>query len=175
MVFTLSRTKNGNDINGVKVGAATLSGGVYTATGSDAFNFTNIPAGSGYRITVTQGECTSASQNCGEPSGAPARYSANTTDKVHINFPAAEPSVLAYPNPYNDKIRFVVTAPESGQGSLDLFNVLGQKVRTVYQGNIIQGTQTFEVSIPQQQRSTLIYRMILNGRQASGKLINANQ
>ncbi|MGV3530198.1 MAG: hypothetical protein ACO1OO_14945 [Flavisolibacter sp.] len=152
-----------------------------TAISGQPVIFTGLQAGSNPSVTATgdngcesaAASCADAIESCSEPNAL--RMGGNTTDKVHITFPAKEPSVLAYPNPYNDKIRFVVTAPESGQGSLDLFNVLGQKVRNVYQGNIIQGTQTFEVSIPQQHRSTLIYRMILNGRQASGKLINANQ
>ncbi|MGE5520933.1 MAG: T9SS type A sorting domain-containing protein, partial [Candidatus Dadabacteria bacterium] len=92
-----------------------------------------------------------------------------------IVLPGAKPSVVAYPNPYNDKIRFIVITPEAGKGSLELYNLLGQKIRTVYQGSFNEGTQTFEISIPVQQRSTLIYIVSLNGRQVSGKLLNGTR
>lgn len=82
-------------------------------------------------------------------------------------------NVKAYPNPYTDKVKFVINSPESGQGSLEVFNVLGQKVKTVYQGHIISGTQAFELNVPEGFRSTLIYRLSVNGKQVTGKLISA--
>jgi hypothetical protein len=83
--------------------------------------------------------------------------------------------VKAFPNPFNDRIRFVVTAPESGQGSLEIFNTLGQKVKTVHQGLITEGTQTFDFNVPLAQRATLMYVLRLNGRQLTGKLLNSGK
>jgi hypothetical protein len=51
----------------VKVGNTTLAGGVYTATSGSDFSFNSIPAGSGYRITLTQSGCTSEAAACGSP------------------------------------------------------------------------------------------------------------
>lgn len=176
-VYTI-KDKNGNNISGVKVGSETLVAGVYTATSNSSFSFYNIPAGSGYRVTGTIGTCVSAPQSCGAPSGGSVINRVNTPDYVttqDIILPDSKPRILAYPNPYNDKIRFVITTPEAGKGSLELYNLLGQKIRTVYQGYFNEGTQTFEVSIPVQQRSTLIYIVSLNGRQVSGKLLNGSR
>jgi hypothetical protein len=178
VVYTI-KDKNGNDISGVKVGTTTLVGGVYTATSSTAFTFSNIAAGSGYKVTATIGSCVSAPQSCGSSSGGLLVLNKqNVTDNVstqQITFPDSKATVTAFPNPYNDRIRFIIMAPESGRGSLELFNLLGQKVKTVYQGAIKEGSQTFEVAIPLQQRSTFIYVMSLNGRQVSGKLVNGSR
>ncbi|MBA3675490.1 MAG: T9SS type A sorting domain-containing protein [Chitinophagaceae bacterium] len=70
-------------------------------------------------------------------------------------------------------MRFDINSPESSQGSLEVFNVLGQKVKTVYQGHFFSGTQLFELNVPEGIRSTLIYRLSVNGKQVTGKLMSA--
>jgi len=64
-------------------------------------------------------------------------------------------------------------SPEAGQISLEVFNVIGQKVKTVYLGHIVTGLQSFELNVPEGLRSTLIYRFTVNGKQFTGKLIYA--
>jgi hypothetical protein len=100
-----------------------------------------------------------------------------TEDQIitqYINIPD-DLTVNAHPNPYTSRIKFVVSSPEVGNGSLELYNMLGQKVRTVYQGRINLGLQVYEVSIPLTQRMSLIYVMKLNGRQVTGKLLNSRE
>ena len=82
--------------------------------------------------------------------------------------------VEAFPNPFNDKVRFVITSPEAGYGSLDVMNMLGQKVKTVFQGRLNAGTQNFEMSLPQSRFSTLFYILRMNGKQVTGKLVQRN-
>jgi hypothetical protein len=151
------------------------NGGAFTNTAQ--FTFT---AGAGYNITirnVNDHTCTTTASCIGEQetNQQGARITNQLIDRITsqpINIPASDPLVTAFPNPYNDKIRFIVNSPESGNGSLELFNMLGQKIRTVYQGRISQGTQMFEVLVPLHQRSSLIYVMRLNQKQVSGKLLN---
>jgi hypothetical protein len=81
--------------------------------------------------------------------------------------------VSAYPNPFTDKVRFVIESPVSGRGSLDVFNLLGQKVANVYQGQVFSGrSQIIEYNVPPLHRTTLIYRFTVGDHQVSGKLIN---
>jgi hypothetical protein len=61
---------------------------------------------------------------------------------------ASDVKVNAVPNPFSDKVKFVVTSPQSGYGTLEVMNMLGQKVKTVYQGHINAGEQSFEMSLP---------------------------
>ncbi|MBA2744864.1 MAG: hypothetical protein H0U44_01440 [Flavisolibacter sp.] len=148
---------------------------------SDEFTFT---AGGGYNLRVrriSDHSCT-ASATCVNSSGQVPSASLNTSAiqeqriiTQHITMPGDEPTVKAFPNPYNDRIRFVVSVPERGQGSLEVHNMLGQKVKTIHQGLFTAGTQTFELQVPNSQRSTLIYVLRLNGQQVTGKMLQSGE
>ena len=85
-------------------------------------------------------------------------------------------SVTAAPNPFTDKVRFTIESPVSGQGSLEVFNMLGQKVKTVYQGFIQAGRgQVMEYNVPALHQTNLIYRLQVGGKQVTGKLINVRK
>ena len=86
----------------------------------------------------------------------------------------APATVKAYPNPFNDKVKFAVNSPDAGNGSLEIYNLLGQKIKTVYQGRINAGNQVFEMSIPKKQQATLIYVFRVGSRQITGKLMQLN-
>jgi len=178
-VYTI-KDKDGASINGVKVGTTTLTNDQYTTTSTANFEFSNIPAGSGYQVSVSQNSCPSAaSSSCpvtgGNNHSPDAGIQENPVTIQRINIPASKIGVKAFPNPFNDKIRFVINVPESGKGSLEIFNTLGQKVKTVHQGLMAEGTQTFDFSVPMAQRSTLVYVLRLNGKQVTGKLLNSSK
>jgi hypothetical protein len=83
--------------------------------------------------------------------------------------------VLAKPNPFSDVIRFTVKASVPGKGTLEVFNTLGQKVKTVYDGMVQIGEQSFEYRVPVSGRQNLIYVFTLNGQRLTGKLLNIRQ
>jgi hypothetical protein len=83
--------------------------------------------------------------------------------------------VQAFPNPFRDQVRFEVNSPVSGKGSLDVYNSLGQKIKTVFQGNIIKGNQSFQLKLTQHQVSNLVYVLRVGGQQVSGKILQVNQ
>jgi len=119
--------KNGNAIAGVSPASP------HSATSN--FSFSNIPAGSGFKIigTSTDG-CPSTPNTCGTASALTNQQSSSLVTQKQES-----PKVLAAPNPFNDKIRFSFQSPVSGKGSLELYTLMGQKVATVYQGNVQQG------------------------------------
>ena len=81
-------------------------------------------------------------------------------------------TVSAYPNPYNDQVRFVIESSISGQGSLDVYNMLGQKLQTVYTGYIVAGKgQVVDYKVPVQNRENLVYILRVKDQQVTGKLI----
>jgi hypothetical protein len=82
------------------------------------------------------------------------------------------PTVKAVPNPYSNHIRFLVTTPVSGKGVLELYNMYGQKVANVYQGNFEKGrTQTFDYNVPPTQVTNMIYVLRIGHQKVTGKLI----
>lgn len=87
-----------------------------------------------------------------------------------------ELKVSALPNPYNDRVRFVIESPVSGRGNLSVFNMLGQKMQTVYEGHVNAGKgQVVEYSVPQHLRSNLIYVMQVGNYRVTGKLVRASK
>ncbi len=95
----------------------------------------------------------------------------NTVTKMQSIQKEEDLKVTAFPNPFTDRVRFVVNTLEAGTGSLEVHNMLGQKVKTVFQGRFNAGTQNFELQLPGNQQSTLIYVLKINGKQVSGKML----
>ncbi len=164
------KDKCGASITGVKVGGTTITNDSYTTSSTTSFDFTNIPAGKGYKITVTTGGCTSLPATCGTcAAAATITKSAPETYTVQLD---AEPTVTAAPNPFDDRVRFSLESAISGHGSLELYNILGQKIKTVFQGYFEQGKiQTIEYRVPRYEHSSLIYVFRVGNKKATGKLI----
>jgi hypothetical protein len=86
---------------------------------------------------------------------------------------AGELKVTSYPNPYNDQVRFVIQSSVSGRGSLEVYNMLGQKLQTVYQGYIFAGRgQVVNYAVPSMNRTNLIYVLRVRDQRVTGKLLN---
>jgi len=137
--------------------------------------------GKGYSVTITSNVttanpngCTSEAQECGTFGGvyqAVTKLGRLAEQEIVLN---SEPKtkVLAAPNPFNDRIRFTLKSNVTGQGSLELYNMLGQKVKTVFQGYVNAGqSQVIEYAVPVSHSSNLIYLFRVGGEKTSGKLI----
>ena len=178
------------------VGAVTKAG-----TGA-SLSFTGLLAGSNPSLSIENsvGGCTSASFSCTdaipsctssasrvfqqqqqEPDGTVEQVTIVTKEEPVVKSQAVNASeplvkgikVTAYPNPYNDKVRFVINTEQAGEANLELVNILGQKIATVYNGHLMAGSRSFEVTLPMQHRSTVIYILRLNGNQVTGKLLQS--
>lgn len=152
----------------------------------------SLAAGAGFSIRVrrigttcasTATDCsnyTTNTANCAQPSaGASCALSCGTTSlstakaspKVGMDV-ALQTSIRALPNPYSDKINFEIKPAESGLGSLELYNTLGQRVKTVFRGYVKAGqVQKIEYAVPGPQRSNLIYVFRVGSQKTTGKLI----
>ena len=146
--------------------------------------FNNVAAGSvtGIKVKSPAG-CISAAANC-SVSNCPALRSQTTSSTQNksgtslntlTDLNVSEPTVKAFPNPFGNKVKFVVTIPEAGNGSLELVNLLGQKVKTVFQGRMPAGANTFEINLPSMQSSQLIYMLRMGDKQITGKLLQLNK
>ncbi|MEO6329303.1 MAG: T9SS type A sorting domain-containing protein, partial [Ginsengibacter sp.] len=80
--------------------------------------------------------------------------------------------ISAYPNPFTDKVKFLIESPVSGKASLDIFNVMGQKLHTVYQGYLFAGQkQTIDYHVPSTYKGSLIYTLKVGDQHVNGKVI----
>jgi hypothetical protein len=159
------KDKNGAFIAGV------LPSSTVTPGTNVSFDFTNIPVGSGYQVTVSAAGCGSAASTCGT---ALVNQNVSTSETRTVST-GTTIGIKAYPNPFNNRVKFVVTAPEDGYGSLEVVNMLGQKINTIYNGHIVAGTQSFEMTAPSSQLSTLIYIFRMGDKQVTGKLLQLGQ
>jgi len=139
-------------------------------------DFTGLAAGSNPSIKVKNADgCVSAATSC---SSADPSCLSSTTLKTSItpeNITTSQTTVKAFPNPFSDKVRFELTSPVAGNGNLEVYNMMGQRVKTIYQGFISSGTQTFELNLPTRQVASLIYVLRIGDKKITGKLLQINQ
>ena len=88
--------------------------------------------------------------------------------------PVKEP--IVYPNPFTAKTNIQFTAAESGSTVVELFNVTGVKIRTLFSANVIQG-QTYNVVAGDARLPKGVYVYIIrNGKQRqTGRIIKLEQ
>ena len=87
---------------------------------------------------------------------------------------AATIDVKAYPNPFADKVSFSITSQISGKASLDIYNVLGQKVANVYEGHLFAGRRlSVDYNVPTISDGSLIYTLRVGDLTVTGKLVQA--
>jgi hypothetical protein len=147
----------------------------YTVAGTVIF--TGLTFGDGFSVTGTNNAsgCTSLANDCGNSnarqSSTPVTKSA-TLPVQAITLEEPLTKVTAAPNPFNNRIRFSLQSAVSGQGSLELYDMLGQKLKTVFQGYVQKGQiKTIEYSVPGAQHSNLIYLFKVGTQRKSGILI----
>ena len=84
--------------------------------------------------------------------------------------------VSAYPNPYTDVVKFTIESNISGQAQLEVVNMLGQKIASVYNGHIqANRSQVLEYRISTPAQENLIYIFRIGGKQVTGKLLKLNK
>ena len=94
------------------------------------------------------------------------------TTKVEIS---SYLKVKVSPNPYHDNVTFNIESNISGKAILEIFNLTGQKLNTVFEGNLSAGKgQNIQFSIPEQKRSNLIYRLRVGEKTTTGKILYMN-
>ena len=141
----------------------------------------------GLKVKNDNTGCISATTNCNsiqqcssnsfttcdpDPGLTTSRMRTDSYQTAEQQIVVEEPTkITAFPNPFSDRIKFVITSSITGKGSLDVYNILGQKVKTVYQGLIVAGSQTFQLNIPRQKLSNLIYVLRIGDKKISGKLL----
>jgi hypothetical protein len=82
-------------------------------------------------------------------------------------------TIVATPNPYNDEVRFIIQSNIAGPATLDVFNVLGQKLATVFRGTLPVGTTVVKYFVPGGQRINLVYALHFDNDKLTGKLLNS--
>jgi hypothetical protein len=140
--------------------------------------FNNLAAGSvtGIKVKRLSSGCISTAANCDASNcSSGARLITTTSTENQTQTLVGQTTVKAFPNPFSDNVKFVITASEGGNGSLEVFNLLGQKVKTVFQGHIVPGANTFQVNFPSMKSAQLFYVLRVGDKKVTGKLLQLNR
>jgi hypothetical protein len=77
-----------------------------------------------------------------------------------------------YPNPFTERLRFEFVSPESANARIDLFDMTGRMVKTIFEQPVESGINYEAEFIPTTNSSTFyIYRITLGNKINSGKVI----
>src|SRR6266498_703843 len=161
VTYTATQPLNSNPYSSSKPG----NGGDIT--------FTGLTFGDGFSVTASNDAsgCTSGTTTC-DGSSSLISTSQQSSGISTQSLKTELPKVLAAPNPFNDKIRFSFQSPVSGKGTLELYTLMGQKVKTVFEGFVQKGqVQTIDYSVPASQRTNLIYIFRIGNFKTSSMLI----
>jgi len=99
----------------------------------------------------------------------PATKAGRSSVAVEVK-PLKEP--IIYPNPFTTKANIQFTASESGSAVIELYNIAGTKIRTLFSANVVQG-EVYNTSFGDALLAGGVYvYTISNGKQKhTGKLI----
>jgi hypothetical protein len=82
--------------------------------------------------------------------------------------------VTTHPNPFTTKVTFRITSPVSGEATLAVYNVAGQRVGIVYQGWLDAGAvKDVEYNNPPKAHGILFYTLTQHDKSVRGKIIHA--
>ncbi len=76
-----------------------------------------------------------------------------------------------YPNPFNPTTQIAFTLPTSGMVSLEVYNVLGQKVRTLVDGPMPSGVHEVTFDATLMPSGVYFYRLVFGDRVESRKML----
>jgi hypothetical protein len=86
---------------------------------------------------------------------------------------ALSAELALYPNPANNTVNIAVTAENTSEASITVYDFLGQTVSTVYNGSIPAGTQTHTVDLSSYAEGVYFVTLTQNNQRTAQKLIIA--
>jgi len=76
-----------------------------------------------------------------------------------------------YPNPFNPVTEISLSLPQTSKITLDVFNLLGQKVTTIYEGKLEAGTHSFNWDGSSVASGVYLYRLMADDFVETKKMI----
>ena len=101
-------------------------------------------------------------------SGLNKRLGSNSKGSV---LKVSDLQISAYPNPFNPQTTFKITIPNIQFVTLEVYNMLGQKVQTLANGKLEAGEHNFQFNGTTLATGTYIYRLTANDKVQSGKIV----
>jgi hypothetical protein len=128
------------------------------------------------RYSLGYFDCAKTCSTLTQPCTAVIVSNKQSSDAAEVETAASKLAVSAFPNPFTDRVRFTIQSPRAGRATLEVYNMLGQKLAVPFEGQLNAGeTRNVDYTAPVNHRSSLIYLLRMNGEQLSGKLMGTKQ
>lgn len=80
--------------------------------------------------------------------------------------------LIVYPNPFKDRVYFILTSPKETNATLELYSMNGVKLKTLFSGRLEENQDySFEFSSCDSSSQLLFYKLSTDHEQKTGKLI----
>jgi hypothetical protein len=151
-------------------------------------DFTGIAAGAGYNILVKDANgcissapagCETTTQQRKKNQQVKEITQASEKQKIVRDMSATidtDPSidVKAYPNPFKHEVSLYITVHKAGNGLLEIYNMQGVKIKSIYQGYFNQGIHRYRIQVPEGNRQ-FVYLLNIEGEKLSGQLMQLSE
>ena len=85
-------------------------------------------------------------------------------------------NLKVYPNPFSDRVRFEFVSSEDANAQIDIYDMIGRKIKTVFEGPVESGVHYNAEFKPQTIVSGMyMYRMTLGDKVYIGKVVYDNK
>ncbi|PIO47053.1 MAG: hypothetical protein CMR00_12445 [[Chlorobium] sp. 445] len=95
----------------------------------------------------------------------------HTTELKEFTMPKAYSLSQNYPNPFNPSTTIEFNLRYPGQTALEIYNLLGQKVMTVVEGNLAAGSYRYQLNLSGLSSGMYLYRLRSNEFVATKKML----
>lgn len=111
------------------------------------------------------------------PKAVAAADAARATPSYNPSAPSAAAAVAisasAAPNPHSGVVKFVLRSAEGGPATLELYNLFGQRVGTLFKGEMAAGQEkTIDYTVPTGHGANLVYKFQVNDKHVTGRLLS---
>jgi hypothetical protein len=83
-------------------------------------------------------------------------------------------SIKTYPNPFRNEVNLALTVNKPGTGIVEIYDIMGVKVKTVYQGSFKEGIHQYRIQLPA-GNNQYIYIVRIEGEKLSGNLLRISE
>jgi hypothetical protein len=178
-IYTV-KNKDGNPITGI-VGLNTTNNLETTYTGGTATSatFSNIPAGSGYIVSVSVNGCDSGSSSCAKSTPTPipgGKIAANPKEATPIDAKIETTGFDAYPVPFKDQLTIKYKFDYKSDVKIEVFNSQGMSVLSKTDTNsYLDKEVTLDIKASKRQEQVYLVKVTTNRGSTTKKVMSSKK
>ena len=158
-----------NYVLSVKYDSKTIIGGVYTSGTAPTSVYRFESSINGVAVAGSK-----ASVNLAP--GCVVTLPVARTSTISSGEISNETVIKTYPNPFMDKVNFEINPAISGNAVIELFDIMGRKIATVYDGKLEKGiAKLLSVNMNKIKQQVVIYKATIGNQTFSGKLLQGDR